>query len=86
MGSSATSPRLALVGSSTVLVIAVLQAVWSVSRGLGHEANTVSLIAAIVMIGCAALTIWDVRSPGRTGGRRFGQGRMAAERHHGDHR
>lgn len=65
MGSSVASPRLALVGSSTVLVIAVLQAIWSVSRGLDHGANIVSLAAAIAMIGCAALTIWGVRSPGR---------------------
>ncbi|MBE6477855.1 MAG: hypothetical protein E7Z97_07290 [Propionibacteriaceae bacterium] len=65
MGSSATSPRLALAGASTVLVIAVLQAIWSVARGLEHGANVVSLTAAIAMIGCAALTIWGVRSPGR---------------------
>ena len=86
MGSSATSPRLALAGSSVVLVIAVLQAIWSVSRGLDHGANIVSLIAAIAMTVCAALTIRDIRSPGRAEGRRFGQGRMATERYHGDHR
>jgi len=76
MGSSATSPRLALAGASTVLVIAVLQAIWSVARGLDHGANVVSLTAAIAMIGCAALTIWGVRSPGR----RVTHGRRGASR------
>ncbi|RLP09777.1 hypothetical protein D9T14_06540 [Propionibacterium australiense] len=69
-----------------MLVIAVLQAIWAVARGLDHGANIVSLIAAVAMTVCAALTIRDIRSPGRVEGRRFDRRRTATERHDGDHR